>query len=75
MSNANTRISSLAMSHVNRLSHRMTLCQARNTYIYRLLNNASSPNSAQLRCKLFLIIRNSSLSEVLILTIFYAVTL
>jgi len=41
----------------------------------RILNNACSPYSAQLRCKLFLIIRNSSLVKVLILTIFNAVTL
>jgi len=34
MSNANTRISSLAVSHVNWLCHRTTLCKARNTYFY-----------------------------------------
>jgi len=37
------------------------------------LNHVCSPYSAQLRCKLFVIIRNSSLVKVLILIIFYAV--
>jgi len=37
MSNANTPISSLAVSHVNRLFNRMTLCQARNMYFYRCI--------------------------------------
>jgi len=32
MSNANTRISSLALSHVIRHCHRMAVCQALNTY-------------------------------------------
>jgi len=32
MSNDITRISSLAVSHVNRLSHRMVVCQTFNTY-------------------------------------------
>jgi len=35
MSNVQTRISSLALSHVNRLCHRMALCQAPNTYSVR----------------------------------------
>jgi len=35
MSNANTRISSLAVSNVNRLCHRMALCQSLNTYSLR----------------------------------------
>jgi len=39
MSNANTRISSLAVSHFNRLSHRMTLCQALNSYFYRCIKS------------------------------------
>jgi len=32
MSNGNTRISTLAVSHVIRLCHRMAVCQALNTY-------------------------------------------
>jgi len=32
MSNDNTRISSLAVSHVNRLCHRMFVCQTLNTH-------------------------------------------
>jgi len=42
------------------------------TYI-GILNHVCSPYSAQLSCKIFVIIRNSSLVSVLILTIFYAV--
>jgi len=32
MSNDNTRISSLAVSHVNRPCHRIVVCQTLNTY-------------------------------------------
>jgi len=32
MSNDNTRISSLEVSHVNRLCYRMDVCQTLNTY-------------------------------------------
>ena len=35
MSNTNTRISSLAASHVNRLCHRLAVCQAINAYSLR----------------------------------------
>jgi len=72
MSNANTQISSLAFSHVNRLCHRMTTKRLISTLLGGL-NQAYSPYSAQLRCKLFVIKRNSSLVKVLILTNLYAV--
>jgi len=39
MSNANTRISSLAVSYVNRLCHRMAVCQALNTYYLRWIKS------------------------------------
>jgi len=73
VSNANTRISSLAVSHVNRLCHRITVSQALNAYFLGGLNHVCSPYSAQLKCEMFVIIRNSSLVKALILTIFYAV--
>ena len=73
MSKSNTRISQLAVSHVNRLCHTMTVSQAFNKYFLGGLNHVCSPYSAQLKCKMFVIIRNSSLVKVLILTNFYAV--
>ena len=69
--NANKRISQLAVRHVNRFCHRMTVSQAFNKYSFRWIK--SCPYSAQLRCKLFVIIRNSSFVKVLSLTNFYAV--
>ena len=75
MWNANTRISSLAVSHVNRLCHRISYVKRVTRTLIGVLNHVCSPYSAQLRCKLFAIIRNSSLVKVMILTIFYAVKL
>ena len=61
MSNDNTRISSLAVSHVNRLSHRMVVCQTLNTHSLRWIKSFFIPYSGQLRCKQFAIILISSL--------------
>ena len=73
MSNAVTRISSLAVSHVNRLFSQNDYVQPLKRTVLGGLNHVYSTYSAQLRCKLFVIIRNSSLVKVLIQTIFYAV--
>jgi len=73
MSKANTRISTLAVSHVKWLCRRISICHALNTYSFRWIKSCLWPTSGQLGCKLFVIIRNSSLVKVLILTIFYAV--